>query len=351
MCDLAAKIGQLSGPALSAKSLADWMLQRKDHFSAPLKTVRLLASPSPTEKGSASEGIMPATVNNVAKALTGWREDASEREDRRDISVLYFAGHGCKRSMSEGILLLADFLSGNKLLDCSIDVSEIYNGMASSNLQPKVAQTQLYFFDCCRVEYEDLENVGSKCANIWDVELPDNKPRTAPIFFAAEPGQTANNIKDEGTAFGQRLLNCLKNDAAEAIEINGQQKWAVTIGKLAQTMLKMAQLTNDAANANVDSSIIDKWGNLQTVIHWLHEPPQVNCIFRFNPSSLRNRCSMIRLNDYSQPVLEISPPLNDPHRKVITAANYTVEVQPIEDFKTSKFNRFLLPPVHEITLQ
>src|SRR5205823_3752262 len=86
MRDLAAKIGQLSGPALSAKSLADWMLERREHFGAPLKTVRLLASPSLTEKGL--EGIMPATVNNVVAALTDWRQDASKRNDRRDVSLL-----------------------------------------------------------------------------------------------------------------------------------------------------------------------------------------------------------------------------------------------------------------------
>jgi hypothetical protein len=106
---LAKLIPNVSGPAESAKRFADWLINRRENLTAPLRSLRLLCSPSVDEVKRGLVGITPATTQNVADALLGLWQDS---QHNNDITLFYFAGHGAQRSKWDAVLLMQDFLGG-----------------------------------------------------------------------------------------------------------------------------------------------------------------------------------------------------------------------------------------------
>jgi hypothetical protein len=100
---LSRRLAQLAGPAQSAIDLANFLIDRKAKLAKPLRTLRLLASPSDTEAGRSFDGIAPATAELVAKALGDWQMDNRRSED--EVGFFYFGGHGAQISRTNAILL------------------------------------------------------------------------------------------------------------------------------------------------------------------------------------------------------------------------------------------------------
>jgi hypothetical protein len=115
MLSLSRQLAQLSGPAQSARDLADFLISRKDKLVKPLRTLRLLASPSNSEVGPAFNGVLPAKAAHVAKALSAWQADSRRSGD--EVSIFYFGGHGTQLSRTNAVLLLEDFLGNLTVFD------------------------------------------------------------------------------------------------------------------------------------------------------------------------------------------------------------------------------------------
>ncbi len=346
MLSLYTSLRQLSGPAKSAKDIADFLIERKGKLVKPLRTLRFLASPSTAEVGPAFEGVKPATTENVKSALTAWRRDARRSDD--EVTFFYFSGHGSQLSQTNAVLLLADYLGGQAVLDRTIEVNDIYGGMGASDAVKTIARTQFYFIDACRVGEEVFSKIKPKGACLpWDVfDTGPARRKAAPIFFAALAGeQTKTFVEENTTRFGRRLLNCLRSGGAEQ---TGSNKWVVTIGHLAQALSRLSVLQNLTAGATVDTFEVNGWGQDRTVIHELDGPPKVPCTFRFNPSDARKGIGLV-LDNFTPVPLKFPPELKDPHCAEIVAGMYRMSSMPDNLLSAEPIN--LEPPSMEITIE
>jgi hypothetical protein len=344
MLSLSTQLKQLSGPAQSAKDLANFLTSRKDKLIKPLRTLRLLASPGVSEAGPAFDGVLPATADNVTKALSAWQKDACRSNE--EVTLFYFGGHGSQLNKRNALLLLEDFLGGLTVFDRTIEVSDIWYGMAVSTFVPNIAQTQFYFIDACRVDYKlyrEIQRTGT-CSPFVIQDLgPDQ--RVAPIFFAAGPGQDTKAYPDlKTTRFGQRLLRCLVNDGAEQIK----KKWVVTVGQLSKALSKLSNFQNLSSGATIDSFDIDQWSNEQLVIHTLDGPPTVKCTFRFEPDDARKGVALILESLMPKTPTRVRfSELHDP--QLVTAGIYTMASDPEGLFPKGSIN--IQPPFMDILIE
>jgi hypothetical protein len=93
---LLAGLGQLSAAATAATRIANWLRDNFEYPNVQLGSIRLLASPSPSElplPGGANPP--PATSDEVKKALTRWRRDA--RSTPGNITLLLWPGTGSRQ--------------------------------------------------------------------------------------------------------------------------------------------------------------------------------------------------------------------------------------------------------------
>ena len=307
---LSRSLGQLIGPAQSAYNVAQFCQARAAKLSKPLRTLRLLASPSPEEQADNPDlgQFEPATAANVTKALQAWRKDACRSDE--EVTLFYFAGHGLQLSAPNTLLLFADFLGGNAMLDHAMEVNTIYNGMEVSKYVQTIARTQFYFIDSCRVGSDVFSQIEIKgTCTPWDVYITGPIIRdAAPIFYATGPGEPAKTLATERTTkFAKRLLRCLKGDGAERV---GNGAWAVTIESLIHALKKLSDAENQAAGATIDDADISGWRNGFTVIHMLDEAPKVPCTLTFVPPEVQKGLALVLDN-------RRSPPLRFPQSSVI----------------------------------
>ncbi|ALJ36343.1 MULTISPECIES: caspase family protein [Azospirillum] len=326
-------LGQLSAPARTVKDIAGWLIARKDKLTAPLKTCRLLASPSSLERHADQPitgvpplaEVAPATLDTVLSAAAAWRTDASVHP--QDVTLFYFAGHGIQRSRGDSVLLLEDFLGGRTLLDRAINVNNIYNGMANFLAYPNTARTQFFFVDACRADIRQLrEFVTPETTAVFDVELGGVDDRVAPIFFAAAAGHETYGIRGEQTLFGRDFLNCLNGKAGDRVLIGDQKQWVVNIGTLARSLNYLTEHDNQKHGIPYRSFNIDKYTTLNTAIHYLDQAPLVECEFFIEPD-VASRIARIRCLDARQKSAHRFrfPVKPNPYTFEIPAGGYTIE--------------------------
>jgi len=201
---------QLSSAAISAYKIYSWLLNRKNHFTVPLATCRLLLSATHDE-----EIIEPnlydladsCTLNNFLIEAHQWRDDAASNQNC--VTFFYFVCHGVQRSTEDAVLLLEDFGDGiGGPLKNSIEFKDLFDGMAASRKRPNIAQTQLYFVDTCRIIPEEFKQFQWKNATpvFNDAELSIRDDRRAPVFYAAVPGSRAYARPKKQTIFCETLL-------------------------------------------------------------------------------------------------------------------------------------------------
>ena len=273
---------QLTSAAISSYRIYQWLRDRREYLPANLATVRLLLSPSAQEVAAEPElahAEEPCTLDSFVKAANEWRTDACHNE--ANVTFFYFAGHGLQRSKEDTVLLLEDFADPNlgAILSRAISMNNLVSGMAGSVDFPHIAQTQLYFLDCCRVlprqfkSYEQLEP-----AYIFDSALVDEDRRNRPVFYSALPGTQAYANKGQQTIFSQAMLDCLNGLAAKAVQVEDDIQWHVTVHSLSERLsLHCRELypkqTFELVHWSDDISI-----------HRLDEPPNVTLALELDPA-------------------------------------------------------------------
>lgn len=283
----------LSGPALSAIQFANWLMAA-DNLSFPLKSVRVLASPTSSEAVSVQDRaqVKPAVLENVSRAAHEWQRDVAKSTD--GAALFYFAGHGIQRSRGDAVLLLEDFLhpDGGTDLERTISVNNVYNGMANFAMCPELAKTQFYFIDACRADLDQLHLRNFETQEptpVFKIELGGVDDRTAPIFFAAAAGKNSWT-QSSGTLFWQDLRACLDGMGAEQISMEDGDKWVVTISKLNDSLARLVNQFNRAHGFDLRSLNIDKFDPraLTTTIRKLNQAPTVPCEIGVSPSEVFN---------------------------------------------------------------
>lgn len=279
----------MSAPTRTVKNIADWLIAHSKDFALPLKSIRLLASPSRLEESqdSSLKNLLPATLHNVQIALLDWRTAASTSPD--NATLFYFAGHGIQRSKGDSVLLLEDFLGGpsQNLLDHAVSTSNIYNGMANFISTPSLAKKQFYFIDACRSDIPKLRQFeAQQTASVFMIEAGGIDDRTAPMFFASVAGRETYGIKGEETLFGKDFLACLNGRAGDKMVLpDGTRGWCVTIGTLADAMSKLVNTYNARSKLIVRSLNIDKLNaiSVDELICKLQNIPLVACTLKLDP--------------------------------------------------------------------
>ncbi|MDQ2762921.1 MAG: caspase family protein [Pseudomonadota bacterium] len=349
-------LGQLDSAAQTAAAVAEWVLSADTKFRQPVRSLRLLASPSEVELHPLLEHAAPATLENVKEALWQWREDAAKHPE--GTTIFYFAGHGIQRARGDSFLLLEDFLEPpGTILQNAVDLGTVYNGMAEPDF-PNLAQLQLYFIDACKSDIGDMRRfVDPSAASIWDLTIGGVDMRVAPIFYASAAGTTTFGAQIPGgiSAFGRDFLECVRGGAADNIKGDaGRKAWSVTIGTLAQTLPKFVERYNRTVQGRPRTLVVDKFTKTDPVIATLREAPMVNCRLVFLPDGA-HKVATLRFADAADNVQPIDDPLRNPHDFKTKAGGYIVSAKLVADhqspYKDSARELVtVLPPETEVTV-
>jgi hypothetical protein len=240
-------MSQLTASAASAKAIHDWLAEAGDRLSVPLGSARLLLSPSPLEleRDPGLAEARPATRESLIEAAIEWREACAE--DPGNVALFYFAGHGVERTRSDAVLLSSDFgaVGGNPLLN-AVDVNNLFGGMAPTARRPRMATTQLWLVDSCRVFPKEFDNFETlRATEVFEVDLADLDRRSAPVYLGSHPGGPAFAVTGERTLFSEALLESLNCSGGRKLE-GSRDKWIVTAGSLHAGMVAAVDRLNAA---------------------------------------------------------------------------------------------------------
>jgi hypothetical protein len=347
---------KLSSAALSAYKMYCWLLEHQNDLAVPLVSCRLLLSPSATEIAAAPEiGDLadPATVENFLVQAAGWQNDANSNEG--DMTLFYFSGHGAQQSRDDAVLLLEDFGDGVGVpLRKAVDVNNIFNGMARSNQFRTIAQKQLYFIDACRDFLSAFKNLEpQKTTQVFQVQLSGEDTRVAPIFYAAAPGTGALAIPGQQTLFSKALIDCLNGDAGQFEEVEGQERWNISVHSLCEVLLLKMQELN-ARFGEQQEFLPGGWWK-DTVICFLDHPPLVKVKLKVEPQEAVP-CTRIMMMDLLGAAPAIPFPLNPyPYEGAWPAGYYTLsaEIVPpaVPYVNVAPFIRQIVPPHFSRTMK
>lgn len=296
---------RLASPALSAYRLFQWLrriqAEGELHLAAPLKTCRLLIAPSTLEMEAEPElrqiGAERPTYRAFAKAASEWRRDASD--DKQNISLFFFGGHGVRTHSEDSVLTMVDFGEPDvpEMRNC-VKTSNLQVGMASTGSRPNMAQTQFYFVDACRNMPEEMRRFAPMdVPPVWDVELNDQvDTRTRPIYFSAAPGQLAHGRRGKTSYFCEGLLHALSR-AAESKEDParpGMERWVVTPTALGNGITRFVRRSFGLAEADFFVDLRGVQGDSPLVS--LEAPPIVDIDIDVQPPDLAGQARIALLD-------------------------------------------------------
>lgn len=270
-------IGQLSSAARSASEFAAWLMNGYNRPNHPLRSLRVLLSPSPNETIEPSvqallKGNWQATRQNVDMMFTHFRDAAGSHEE--NVAIVYVVGHGVQFSKNGAVLLLNDFADPMHRYDTytgAVDMRWMHDAM---NQESGVAQTQFWFVDVCRDLPENLEKYGVLGGvKGGDVERTGSA-KSSPLFLSASPGQGAFAKTDGLTLFCEALLKGLKEGHAARSEGERNSPWRVSVNTLLEYLPNAVEALAAAGEQTQEVECTGKMTN--AVLHECLSPPDVD---------------------------------------------------------------------------
>jgi hypothetical protein len=222
-------MGQLTSPPVSARKLAEWLIQNYRNPDRPLASVSLLVSETPRNnftnpKSQQAHQPEEATYANAEEAITAWA--LRGRANKDNLLIFYFCGHGIAQG-SDMSLLMSDY--GRNVvapLKQAIDFRRFRLGM-SRNLPSR----QLYFVDACRANSDRLiENFGYAGDPMINVGVED--VAEAPVYFATLSGELAFGKPNEVSVFTDGLIKGLNGSGSD----DSEGDWRVTTSRLKEAI-------------------------------------------------------------------------------------------------------------------
>ena len=257
-----------------------------------LKTVRLLAAPSPAEKDAepalADPALIAPTRRNIRGALQAWRADVAQGQD--EVALFYFAGHGIRRSLEESILLAADFLEDPETqLDNAFRLRNVYEGMAVSDERPGIGRTQFFFVDACRDKPPALDALDDTTTpKIWDTDLNGVDGRCSPIYFSTPAGGVAGGASGGTTFFMTALLWALDHGAYRRERLPGLAG--------AVWPIRPKSLHDGLKCVDAGSSRYELTGNIgDGILCFGKDPPRLTLRVQFDPDGAGQPPCMLEL--------------------------------------------------------
>ncbi|EWY36964.1 hypothetical protein N825_22900 [Skermanella stibiiresistens SB22] len=357
---------KLGAPALSAFRLKDWLEQAGATLASPLKTCRLLLSPSETELTAepalrafltARANLGPgndvplATRSNFQIAASAWRKDAMD--DPENVTFFYFGGHGIQLGPEEAIMMFADIFEPDwTALDRCARFSNVRNGMAPSAQFAKIANRQFYFVDCCRYMPDPAKNLHNpQPPDVFDVAVNTLDRREAPVYFATVDGSVATGWRGRETVFARALLHGLGNGADDPEDDGeGGTTWPVKATSLKVAMERHMTLHGPVQDIVLSSLVKDP------VLVNLAEPPRVDVEVEILPTSLLNNCAIAISDQETNHIFNERPWQTERIRATgVTAGPYNLRVTS-DRLRVSPYsklifinNRFKVPWRHNLS--
>jgi hypothetical protein len=282
-------LGQLKTPATAALLFAEWLRDVYNMPDAPISSIRLLLSPSNFEllevPGFAhlGEDVLPATRENVERALDNWQLACAESDD--NVAILYASGHGIELTKDEGGIVLLEDVSqalGSPLRG-SLDVGRVRNGMAGHPM----AQRQFYFVDACRVQSGELATFDIQGAGVGLDSPSKGAPRCSPVYFSAAPSSEAYGERGTGTIFVRALIECLEQLGVE----HGPDRdgnWFCSTTRLIPALER--RVREIAAEHQVEQTTVPGGTPADAVMHVLPRPPELSLRIGVNPDDAAPFC-------------------------------------------------------------
>lgn len=335
---------QLSATALTGYKIYRWLIDHRHQLPKKLATVRLLLSPSVAESPQieqgmkdiremlASEGVTLETavsscnLRNFSAEARAWRTDARTHDDH--MTFFYFTGHGIQRENNDPVLLLEDF--GNPEVDFltnSVVFKKLVAGMVPQADQLlKMARTQLYFVDSCRVIPPNLNKYEfQSISNILTGELGGVDNRSAPIYYGTVSNTQAYAKTGQQTLFSEALMACLEGDGGEATDeegADGYAKWRVSTYSLSAGLnSKIAELKA----LQIDQEYHSAPGGHDATIVNLDTPPLVEGTLEIEPEQAIPLITVDLTDSLGTVVWNLSPVNPHPYQGRLRADFYTIK--------------------------
>jgi len=317
-------LNKLTSPALSAFKVHEFL--RQETLRLPLKTVRLLLSPSPTEFAIepllATVGASRANRAAFETMARDWRDDA--KNNPADMTILYFAGHGLQRGSDDGVLLLEDFLSAGPPLAKCFEIGDIKDGMAPSPTYPNIALTQFYFVDACLTRQDTQKKfVNPQVPDVFGAELNIVDRREAPVMFSTVDGAIALGRGGQPSHFSEALILALQR-AAEDPEDDpaggAAAVWPITSLTL-KTALDLYYAKHKLGTKVQLGGVIGL-----PVIRYLPGPPDVDISVEVRPDALGNPCNVWVYDNRGTGVPPCTPTTQTKFDMTVKAGIYSVQV-------------------------
>ncbi len=227
---------QLSAAARSASDFAAWLLNDYRCERAPLKSLRVLLSPSDVEVihpdiAALLNGDFSSTLKNVKAALVDFRKACDTNTE--NVLIVYVAGHGVQLTKHGAIVLLNDFgdTAHATKLEGAIDMAGVHAGMN----HPGTAKTQFWFVDACRQKpriarrYQSLEGALT-------LDVRNGTTEASPLFLAATTGKAAFARVGGITLFNEALMWALNGGVAAGPEDEGINCWHIPVTELIKSL-------------------------------------------------------------------------------------------------------------------
>jgi len=194
--------------------------------------------------------------------------------------------------------------------------------------QRKIARTQLYFIDACRVLLDDIGKYEFPgIADIFEKELGGRDNRSGPIFYATVSNTQAYSKTGEQTLFSEALIECLNSEAVVPTneqDASGYAKYRVSIYSLAETLNAKAEaLQTNGLDQEFYS--IPKGSN-ETIVNF-PKPPEVECTLYIEPEPAAQHVS-VNVRDARGAVISgwsVSPVDPHPYRGSLRVGLYTLQ--------------------------
>ena len=331
---------QLSAAARSASQFAAWLLNEYRCKRAPLRSLRVLLSPSDGEVISPAiaallNGDTSARLENVRVALKDFRHACDTHVE--NVAIVYVAGQGVQLTKHGAILLLTDFGAPGQLarLEGAVDMAGIHAGMN----HPTTARTQFWFVDACRQRpaiarrFETLEGA-------LKLDVPNGDTETSPMFLAATTGKAAYARVGGVTLFNEALMWSLRGGAASGPEDEGVDCWHVPVTALIKRLpdrVKALALGEQAEQS------VDIAGKIhEAAVHEFAAAPHVDVNIDVDPAPARHACRATLRQSEEAVVVEnyTAWPLQRP----VEAGLYALNIAADAPYKSYNELLFVRPP-------
>ena len=312
-------LNKLSSPALSALKIFDYLT--KVGLRLPLKTVRLLLSPSPDELQVEPRlaNATPTRANRAAFSshAVQWRKDASNNPE--DMTLFYFSGHGTQRGSEDSVLMLDDFLTSDAPLNECFEMHNIKSGMAPTATRPNIALTQFYFIDACMDRNAKLRTfLNPTVPPVFGIELSGRDKRSAPMIYSTVDGALALGRSRKPSHFAEALTLALERAAEEPDEVTGE--WPVTATTI-KNALDFYYIKNELGTLVTMGSLVGS-----PVIRYLAGPPDMDISVEVQPENLGLPCTIGVLDQNKIAIAGCNPGAKAKFSLAVKAGFYQVEV-------------------------